>query len=313
MAKLSRSENQLIVVIVVLALLGLVAYGASHRKLAHLQKEYTENRQQEEALTTFFSTTDNANAVFVYDATTSKVLFEKNADAIVPLASVTKLATALTVKKLFDQTDTITISQKALAMDGDNGLVADEVWKRDPLLSFMLVISSNDAAFAFKENYNGDFMQAMNDYTKTIGLEHTTFYNPAGLDLGGKPGAVGTARDMAKLMLNFLSTMPDIAQETMLPQETYTSVSVGVGEHAKPGKSHTISNTNDLSSHIDTLLGSKTGYTNLAGGNLVIAYRMPIYGDTIIIVVLGSTREGRFVDIEKYMDGVENYFRISQK
>ena len=313
MHKLTYNETRLLIAIIGLIVLGSFTYFASRQKLAGLQKDYIEERLDQEALNAFFTTTDNAKAIYVYDATKQKVLFEKNADTPLPLASVTKLATALVVEKEFLQDETITISDSALKIEGDNGLVLGEKWSRDALLGFMLVISSNDAAFAFKEAYESktapigernDFIAAMNSYAKDIGLEHTTFSNPAGLDRAGQAGAIGSARDMGKLIEHFLDTAPSLATETMYPQQTYKSLD---------GKSHTISNTNDLAVHIDSLLASKTGYTNLAGGNLVIAYRMPIYGNTIIIVVLGSTREGRFVDIEGYMEGVENYFKISKK
>ncbi|MBP9851772.1 MAG: D-alanyl-D-alanine carboxypeptidase [Candidatus Pacebacteria bacterium] len=309
MNKLTHNETRLLIIIVVLAVLGLFTYGASSQKLAKLQSEYSQERQDEEALTAFFSTDDNAKAVYVYDATNKKVLYERNADMQLPLASVTKLATALTVNKVFGETDTIAISPKSLAVEGDNGLIDGEVWSRDQLLGFMLVISSNDAAYAFKEAYDGNFMETMNAYAKEIGLENTTFSNPAGLDFDGKAGSVGTARDMSTLILHFLDTMPAVAAETIRPQQTFKSAA----NAGASGKSHTISNTNDLSVHIDSLLASKTGYTRLAGGNLALAYRMPIYGNTIVIVVLGSTKEGRFVDIERYMEGVENYFKISKK
>ncbi len=323
MNKLTHNETRLLIIIVVLAVLGLFTYGASSQKLAKLQSEYSQERQDEEALTAFFSTDDNAKAVYVYDATNKKVLYERNADMQLPLASVTKLATALTVNKVFGETDTIAISPKSLAVEGDNGLIDGEVWSRDQLLGFMLVISSNDAAYAFKEAYdsgksrgengnrkeNGNFMETMNAHAKEIGLENTTFSNPAGLDFDGKAGSVGTARDMSTLILHFLDTMPAVAAETIRPQQTFKSAA----DAGATGKSHTISNTNDLSVHIDSLLASKTGYTRLAGGNLALAYRMPIYGNTIVIVVLGSTKEGRFVDIERYMEGGDNYFKISKK
>jgi len=309
MHKLTHNETRLLIIIIVLAVLGLFTYAASSKKLASLQSQYSEERRDQEALTAFFSTDDNAKAVYVYDATNKKVLYERNADMQLPLASVTKLATALTVDKVFAETDTIAISPQSLGVEGDNGLIEGEVWSRDQLLGFMLVISSNDAAYAFKEAYSGDFMETMNAYAKEIGLENTTFSNPAGLDFNGKAGSVGTARDMSTLILHFLDSMPTIAAETIRPQQTFKSTGVAGGA----GKSHTISNTNDLSVHIDSLLASKTGYTRLAGGNLALAYRMPIYGNTIVIVVLGSTKEGRFVDIERYMEGVENYFKISKK
>jgi D-alanyl-D-alanine carboxypeptidase len=311
MAKLTQNETRLTAVVAILIVLGLATIYGADKESAALQSKYQSDRQTQEALAAFFQTDDNADAVYVYDATAKKVLFEKNAEAILPLASITKLATALTAKEVFSADTKITISDSALAYSGENGLAAGEVWSLDTLTAFMLMISSNDAAHAIKQTYdasranNGEnFMSMMNAYGKKIGLEHTTFYDPAGLDSGSRPGAVGTAKDMSTLILAFQEEMPDASAETIKPGESYRDES---------GKSHLISNTNDLSVHIDTLLASKTGYTNLAGGNLAVAYRMPVFGNTIVIVVLGSTREGRFVAIDRYMAGVENYFKISQK
>ncbi len=300
---LTQLELRLLGVIALLAILAGGAYVGSRNSYIALQNKYDEDRRAESALTVFFQTSDKAKAVYVYDATGNRVLYERNTDTSLPLASITKIATALTAYETFGATDTITIDDAALVADGDNGLIRGERWKRDSLLNFMLIVSSNDAAYAFR-NAGKSFMETMNAYGKKIGLEHTTFYDPAGLDSYGHAGAIGTARDVATLLLHFYRTMPEIAAETTLPQETL---------HSENGTAHTISNTNDLSAHIETLLASKTGYTAMAGGNLAIAYRMPVYGNTIVIVVLGSTKEGRFVDIESYMKGVEHYFQISKK
>ena len=77
MNKLTHNETRLLVAIIVLIVLGGFTYLASNRKLAGLQKDYIEERLDQEALNAFFTTTDNAKAVYVYDATKKKVLFEK--------------------------------------------------------------------------------------------------------------------------------------------------------------------------------------------------------------------------------------------
>ncbi len=307
MRNITQTESRLLIIITLLLILGGASLIGSRKKTIELKQNYLNEVKDQEALNSFFSTADNAKAVYVYDATAKKVLYEREADKVLPLASVTKLATALTALESMGDDKKITITSSALQKSGDNGLILGEAWRLDKLTSFMMVISSNDAAFAIKEEYEKSgksFMQAMNDYGKKIGLEHTSFYDPAGLDNSGRPGAVGSAKDVSTLILTFLEKLPEIAKATILPDGTFSDLS---------GRQYRVSNTNDLSVHIDSLLASKTGYTALAGGNLAIAYRMPVYGDTIVIVILGSTREGRFVDIEQYMKGVENYFRISNK
>ncbi len=306
MPNLSHNENRLLGAIVVLLFLAAITFIGAQKKSMALQSAYNEERKNQQALATFLNTDDDAKSVYVYDATKKKVLYERNADTSLPLASLVKLATALAATENVDPTKKITITDSAIEASGDNGLNVGEAWRLDQLVGLMLVVSSNDAAFAIKNAYEKDgqnFIEAMNAYGKKIGLEHTTFYNPAGLDSGSRPGGVGSAKDVSTLLLAFLEKMPEAASFTVLPQKSFNDAS---------GKGHLVSNTNDLSTRTDTLLASKTGYTALAGGNLAIAYRMPVYGDTIVIVVLGSTREGRFVDIERYMQGVENYFKISR-
>ncbi len=307
MSKFTEIEFRLISIVLILLFLGGITLYGSQKKSIELRQQFQDEQKDIIALNYFFSTTDNAKAVYVYDATKDKVFYERNADEILPLASLSKLATAITALDNIGAESKINISAKSLEKSGDNGLNLAEIWRLDKLVSFMLVVSSNDAAFAIKEKYEEsgkDFMQDINNKAKEIGLLHSSFYNPAGLDSLGQPGAVGTAKDVSALLIYFLKHIPEIAEQTTLPEGTFNDID---------GRAHTVSNTNDLSTKIDSLLISKTGFTSLAGGNLAIAYRMPIYGDTIVIVVLGSTREGRFVDIEHYMEGVDNYFRISNK
>lgn len=306
MTRFSQSENRLLIVIFILIILGFFAYQRSKDRIVDNNLNLKSEKNNKEALELFLKTDDNAKAVFVYDATTDKILYEKNADEAIPLASIAKLATAITANILIPENQKITISDKSLLTSGDNGLIAGEVWNRDDLLGFMLVVSSNDAAMAIKESYEKsgkDFIKEVNSNLQKIGLDRTTVYTPSGLDTGGRPGAIGSASDVAKLALYFLEAMPDIAKKTTMSQSEFRNVN---------GKSHFISNTNDLTVQIDNLLASKTGYTNLAGGNLVIVYRVPVFGNTVVIVVLGSTKNDRFVDISRYMEGVENYYKISQ-
>jgi D-alanyl-D-alanine carboxypeptidase len=307
MRKLTQTEVRLLVVVTSLTFLAISVYISSNLKIASIHSENDKQEKNEEALMTFSATDDTAKAVYVFDATTKKVLYERNANEALPLASVTKLVTALTAKKYVGAKYTLSISQQALEANGDSDLSLSEKWDVDSLIGFMLVSSSNDAARQIKYSFDeqgGDFIQAMNDYAKSLGLTGMVFNDPAGLDSSNAPGGIGSARDVSVLILDFLEKMPEIANLTTLPQATFKSLS---------GRNHTVSNTNDLSTQIDTLLASKTGYTSLAGGNLAVVYRVPVFDHTIVIVILGSTKDGRFVDIKSYMEGVENYFKISQK
>lgn len=302
MRKMTHNEMQLLWAILGLFLLGGLVLFGSAKKSAALRLVAQADEKEKNALHAFDGATDTARAIFVYDATNSKVLYEKNADTALPLASLTKLMTAIVVNQVFTDTQTIPVNASAVQETGDNGLRAGEKWRRDELVGLMLVSSSNDAAVAFKEFYEArgaSFISAMNDEANKIGLEHSTFWNPSGLDDAGHPGAIGSARDVSKLILSFIDVAPEAARATVSPDSIF---------HDTNGHAYHVSNTNDLSSYIENLLASKTGYTNLAQGNLAIVYRVPIYGNKIAIVVLGSSREGRFIDITNYMKAVDNYF-----
>jgi len=89
-----------------------------------------------------------AHSVFVYDVHKNKVLFAKNEHDIVPLASVTKLMTALVANKFIPDYNRIVISPEALTEEGDSGLYVNETWRLRDLIGYTLLVSSNDGAHA---------------------------------------------------------------------------------------------------------------------------------------------------------------------
>src|SRR3989338_7103031 len=89
-----------------------------------------------------------ARAAYVYDALTRQALFQKNAEEILPLASITKIMTAVAALSVVPETTEITISKDVLEMEGDSGLKVGERFILRDLLTFMLLKSSNDAAAA---------------------------------------------------------------------------------------------------------------------------------------------------------------------
>jgi D-alanyl-D-alanine carboxypeptidase len=114
-----------------------------------------------------------------------------------------------------------------------------------------------------------------------------SFKNPTGLDITEEEaGAYGSARDMALLTTDFLKRYPELFAATVVPR---TSLEIG-GEYvaATPTASPILD--------IPGLIGAKTGYTDLAGGNLVAAFDLEV-GHPVVVVVLGSSVEGRFSDV----------------
>lgn len=245
----------------------------------------------------FSGTSIQAEAAFVWDVQTQKVLYQKNPDEQLPLASITKLMTALVAHELIKNDKSVTIDELSLKQSGNSGFLEGESFSLKNLLDLTLMSSSNDGAFAIAaaagaildpNNAPTSFVDAMNIRAKEIGLKQTFFRNPTGLDISvNEGGAYGSARDVTFLMEYILSHYPEILESTQIDEASIRS---------QGGAVHTIENTNPTINQIEGLIGSKTGYTDLAGGNLTIAYDAAL-NRPIIVVVLGSTRSGRFTDV----------------
>jgi D-alanyl-D-alanine carboxypeptidase (penicillin-binding protein 5/6) len=138
----------------------------------------------------------------------------------------------------------------------------------------------------------------MNVRAKEIGLAHTTFKNSTGLDISpSEAGAYGTARDVALLMEYIIVHYPQVTRLTTIDA---TRV------YNEDGAYHDVENTNDVVDDIEGLIASKTGYTELAGGNLVVAFDAGL-NRPIVAVVLGSTQKERFTDILTLTESARDY------
>lgn len=254
------------------------------------------------------SATILAESAFVWDVRAEKALYKKNPDEVLPLASITKLMTTLLTYELFDPQKHASLSLSAIMQSGDAGLMAGEEFSIKDLERLALISSSNDAAFALGATVGsalGDrdpmaqFITGMNIKAEELGLTSLEFKSTTGLDLSAtEPGAVGSARDVTFLMEYILENYPELIDST-----TESSARV----YNTDGQYHEAYNTNELVGNIPNLIGSKTGYTDLAGGNLTIAFDAGV-NRPIIITVLGSTRDGRFSDVSKLVKAVQASF-----
>ena len=255
----------------------------------------------------FENITLTARSAYVWDNNTQKALFKKEESTQLPLASITKLMTALVAHEILDESDTIRIDELSIKQDGFSGLQEGEVFDRLTLTDLVLMSSSNDGAFALAaaagnallpNSGASSFVTAMNVRAEEIGLLETYFKNPTGLDLSEtEGGAYGSARDVAFLMEYILRNEPDILTYT---REEEASV------YSTNGVEHDAENTNYFVDQIPGLIGSKTGYTDLAGGNLVIAFNAGL-DRPIVVVVLGSTQHDRFTDTLKLVEEAQKY------
>ena len=246
-----------------------------------------------------------AESVYVYDTVTKQSLFAKNEEAQLPLASVTKVMTALVASHAPENTN-VDVREKDIA-DGSGGLAKGEKWNLKNLLNYTLVISSNSGASAIagaagsvfqdEYGYNGEsdgvFIKEMNKTAKDLGMAQTFYLNPSGLDVNEElSGAYGSAKDMATLFDYILKNKPSLLSATVNDVLRFNS---------ENGVSHLAVNTNTIARSVPGLMASKTGYTTLANGNLVIAFDVgPMH--PVIIAVLGSTQDGRFTDVQKLVD-----------
>lgn len=235
-----------------------------------------------------------AKSAVVYDPTTKRILYSKNPNMQLPLASLTKLMAAAAVLAAREENTYVAITLDDLAPEGDWDLHVGEEWPLRDLVTFGLVASSNDAIAAAAASMGGSVIDSMNSAAKDLGLSHTYFLNPTGLDEDLETaGGYGTAHDMALLTEVFLEKFPAFFEATAKPV-----VVIQNGDHVIQADS-----TAEPILTIPGLIGAKTGYTDLAGGNLVAAFDIEL-GHPLIIAVLGSTREGRFEDVKTLLNAL---------
>lgn len=257
------------------------------------------------AMSNIADLTLQAKSVFVWDVATQRVLLQKEADQVLPLASITKLMTALLAYELLDEEATVTISGQAADLPSGGSIAAGEVFNARQLADFALISSFNTAAYGLGGAVgsllgSGDpqqqFIAAMNLRAVELGFLSMKYYNPTGLDESmSLAGGYGTARDISFLVEYILNNYPEI----LLP--TITS---DIKLYNTAGDFHTGNNTNDYVSDIPGLLGSKTGFTDLAGGNLTIVFDAG-FNRPIIVTVLNSTRSGRYDDVLQIVEAVK--------
>jgi serine-type D-Ala-D-Ala endopeptidase (penicillin-binding protein 7) len=241
-------------------------------------------------------------SALVQDADTGEIVFGKNTDAVVPIASITKLMTAMvTLDRGLDLEEPITLNREdAVAMKGTRSrLRTGLTLTRGDLLLLALMASENRAAATLGRSYPGGmeaFVDAMNAKAAVLDMTESRFVEPTGLS----PANVSTASDLAKLV-RAAHEYPQIREFSTKDRAT---VKVGMG--ARKVRPLNYGNTNGLvrSSYWEIGL-SKTGYISEAGRCLVMQVRLA--DKDLIVVLLDSWgKHSRIGDANRIRKWLEN-------
>jgi D-alanyl-D-alanine carboxypeptidase len=215
-----------------------------------------------------------------------KILFAKEEKTPLPIASLTKLMTALVVfEEGYDLNEKVLISKQAASREDVpvfGNLKEGEELKVEELLELSLVYSSNDAAFALSEKIP-NFVEKMNNLAKKLGMENTYFSNPTGLDSN-----YSTAQDLVKLTKYILKNHPQIFEISRRPPKY--KLDNGIYSIFLPKE----------------IIGGKTGYTPEAGGCLLFIFRDEKEPNIFYInLILGAQSiQGRVEEMQKLVDWI---------
>ncbi len=233
-----------------------------------------------------------AKSALVFDTTTNRVLYEKSPNMELPMASLTKIMTAIVALENQKPDDDYLVTQQDLVGEDSMGLTAGEKLSLQDLLYGMILHSGNDAAETLASNYPGGrkaFIIAMNQKAKALGLNNTNFTNPTGLE--GDGNQYTTAYDLLVMTQYALSKFPLFDKVVA----TFDHTIVGTATH----KEYDLENETNLISSYPGVKGVKDGYTPEAG--LCLVTYLDYDGQKIIAVLLGSDdRRGEMKDLLDY-------------
>ncbi|MGB8453816.1 MAG: D-alanyl-D-alanine carboxypeptidase family protein [Anaerocolumna sp.] len=245
-----------------------------------------------------------AQSAVLMDADNSRVLYEKNGNKEMPMASTTKIMTCIVVLENADLNDVVTVSKYASTMpDVQLNIVAGEQYRLEDFLYSLMLESHNDVAVAIAEHVGGSvegFAEMMNAKAKELGCRHTNFVTPNGLDSNEH---YTTAVELAKIASYAIKNKEFLK---------ITNTSAWQFKELKKGRSFSVSNKDRFLYLYDGAIGVKTGFTGKAGYCFVGAVDK---GDkTFVSVVLACGwpphKSYKWSDTVELMDyGMDNYER----
>lgn len=224
----------------------------------------------------------SARSGVLYEPERGEFLFSKNADTPLPMASTTKIMTALVALSAFDNLDEkITVDERAVGIEGSSAYFrGGEIFTLYDLLHIMMLRSANDAAAQIAYSVSGDiptFAELMNKTAGELGLKNTSFTNPSGLD---DDNHYTTARELAIITAEAMKY--DVFRE-IVSKRIYTATDLS------SQKKCVYVNHNKLLVRYDGCIGVKTGYTKRSGRSLVSAAERD--GVTLIAVTINAPND----------------------
>lgn len=265
------------------------------------------NTIKQEVIQTTSNITDNpklnSRIALVYDRASGRILFDKNGDKTTPMASTTKIMTAIVVVENSNLSDIVTIDSKSAGTGGSRlGLKKNDKITVNDLLYGLMLRSGNDAAVALAIHVGGSvegFAELMNKKARKLNLTSTHFMVPHGLDMDGH---YTTAYELAK--------MADYALKNKKLKEIVSTKTCTININNNP---KVISNTNELLGSVSGVYGVKTGFTNGAGRCLVTACKRDSL-DIITVIIGADTKKIRTSDSMKLIEySFKNYQIINIK
>ena len=234
----------------------------------------------------------NSRSAVVYDRKSKKVIWGKKENERRPMASTTKIMTAIVVLENANLDDTVVVSKKSAGTGGSRlGLKTGDKITVNNLLYGLLMVSGNDAAVALAEYVGGSiegFADKMNQKAEEMNLENTHFITPHGLDMENHYTTALELAEMADYAMNNKKFAEIVATKAK-------TINIS-------GRSKSLINTNELLGNLEGVNDVKTGFTN--GANRCLVTSVSRNGMNVIAVVLGAdakkdrTRDS--VEIIKY-------------
>lgn len=249
-----------------------------------------------------------ARSAVLMDADTGRILFGKNDNEVMPMASTTKIMTLLVTLEHADLDEIVEVSARAASMpDVQLHIREGERYRLQDLCYSLMLESHNDSAVAIAEHVGGTvegFAAMMNQKAKHLGCYHTYFITPNGLDAEDEHGKHSTtARDLARIMRCCIKneTFLSITRE---PSWTFTDMD--------GNRSFTVQNKNAFLQMMEGALTGKTGFTNEAGYCYVGALERGEKRLITVVLACGwpNHKTWKWVDTKALMNyGLEDYHK----